>query len=224
MREHLKRNLLLGLAAAAVLAGVIILVSGGGGHPRHNGRTSAAGRTASGDQRLAAEYLRLSSNDLRQRLRAGESLAEIAGVTPGKSAAGLIAVLLARREAALAQAGGSQVPGSEAIARARAAVKAEVNRTRGLNASLQTAAAYIGVSQATLRTGLRAGSSLAELAAAHGRSRAGLIDALTALKAKRLRTALAKGEITSAEEKAALRTLHPRVLKTAEEHSAAPSG
>jgi hypothetical protein len=218
MREHLKRNLLLGLAAAAAIAAVILLVTSGGGHLRAPGGSLREAGAVRRDQRLAAEYLGLSPSDLRQRLRTGESLGEIASATRGRSAAGLIEVLVARREAALAATGRS-----EAIARARAAVTAEVRRARRATESLRTAAAYLGVSEATLRSGLRSGRSLAELAAAHGKSRSGLIDALTALKVKRLHVALAKREISPAEAKTALDTLHEGVLRIVDRHQSSPS-
>jgi hypothetical protein len=219
MREHLKRNLLLGLAAAAAIAAVILLVTSGSGQLRAPGGRLREAGALHRDQRLAAEYLGLSPSDLRQRLRTGESLGEIAGATHGKSAAGLIGVLVARHEAALAAAGRS-----EAIARARATVTAEVERARRLTAPLRAAAAYLGLSENALRAGLRSGRSLAELAAGRGKSRSGLIDALTAPKVKRLRAALAKREITPEEAKATLSTLHERVLIIVERHRRPPSG
>jgi len=50
----------------------------------------------------AARYLGLSGAQLRARLRSGMTLARIADATPGRSQAGLIEALLARRRQALA--------------------------------------------------------------------------------------------------------------------------
>ena len=56
--------------------------------------------------------------------------------------------------------------------------------------TLATAAAYIGISEADLRTELQAGQTLAQIAVAHGKTRDGLIAALSAEATKQITTAV----------------------------------
>jgi len=225
MRGHLRRNLLLGVALAAVTAGVVIAVAPGGAHHRTATvkRLLSAG-SVPGDVQLAADYLGISRAELRRRLRTGATMAEVADATPGRSADGLITALLGPREAAF-RARSSPTPAQrEALARSRAQIVAEVNHGHGRGGPIQTAAGYLAISQAALRARLRSGRSLAQIAVAEGRSRAGLIEALASVKAARLRTALAEHAITPGEEKTALATLHERVSAEIEQHLGAPSG
>ncbi|HEX5225234.1 MAG TPA: hypothetical protein VFW29_08895 [Solirubrobacteraceae bacterium] len=62
----------------------------------HVGHVHAAARSA------VAGYLGLTAAQLRAKLRSGATLAQIAGSTPGRSRAGLIAALVAAREKAIA--------------------------------------------------------------------------------------------------------------------------
>src|SRR3979490_2869177 len=55
---------------------------------------------------------------------------------------------------------------------------------------LTTAATYIGITEAALRTELQTGKSLADIAVAHGKTRHGLIAPLTADAAKQITTAV----------------------------------
>jgi hypothetical protein len=224
MGEHLKRNLLFGLAAGAVVAAVLISLATGGGHDKKGAKAPAGGARARGDQQLAAEYLGLSSTELRRRLGTGESMAEIAAATHGKSAAGLQHDLLEHRKAAIASSGDSPAREQEALSRARVQVSGETSRTHGRKGLMQVAAVYLGVSETSLRASLRAGKSLAELATAHGRSTGGLIDALVALKVKRLRLAARQGVISSAEAQTALKSLHKRVANGVLEHRRRAAG
>lgn len=56
--------------------------------------------------------------------------------------------------------------------------------------TLATAAAYIGISEADLRTELQTGQTLAQIAVAHGKTRDGLIAALSAEATKQITTAV----------------------------------
>lgn len=56
--------------------------------------------------------------------------------------------------------------------------------------SLATAATYIGITEAELRTELQTGKTLAEVAVAHGKTRDGLIAALAAEATKQITTAV----------------------------------
>ena len=80
-----------GVAAAAVM-----LVGGGSAVAATRG-DHGAGRP--GDPlATAATYLGVSESTLRSDLQSGKTLAAIANATPGKSAAGLIAALVAKAE------------------------------------------------------------------------------------------------------------------------------
>src|ERR1700687_5831307 len=76
----------------------------------------------------------------------------------------------------------AQLPGGVAIFAA--------NGPFGSGNVLTTAATYIGITEAQLRTELQTGKSLADIAVAHGKTRDGLIAALTADAAKQIATAV----------------------------------
>lgn len=76
----------------------------------------------------------------------------------------------------------AQLPGGVAILAS--------NSPFGSHNVLATAAAYIGVTEADLRTELQTGKTLAEIAVAHGKTRDGLIAALSAEATKAITTAV----------------------------------
>ncbi len=76
----------------------------------------------------------------------------------------------------------AQLPGGVAIFAS--------NGPFGSHNVLATAAAYIGVTEADLRTELQAGKTLAEVAVAHGKTRDGLIAALSAEATQQITTAV----------------------------------
>jgi hypothetical protein len=84
-------------------------------------------------------YLGLTQAQIRGDLRAGRTLAQIADSTPGRSASGLIAAIVAsRRERLTAAVAAHKLTQSEASARAAGLtrrVSALVNRKRPLNAA-----------------------------------------------------------------------------------------
>jgi hypothetical protein len=220
MKDHANRNLLLGLALVAVIAGVVIALLSGGAHHHHATKSKQAISRGSGagDVQLAADYIGISRSELRRRLRSGETMAEVADATPGKSAGGLIAALLAPRRAQVKAHQPSSVLEQEELRRARAQVVAEASHGRGRTGPVATAAAYLGLSEPALRARLRAGESMAQVAKARHRSRSGLIEALVAVKVRRLRTAVAEHAITPAQEKLAIARLHSRVQREVEQH------
>jgi hypothetical protein len=195
-----KRKLLLALAACAVLAGATTAVvmaaqpssrSSSAAHPHRGGLLASA-----------AGYLGVTPVQLRSELRSGRSLAEIANATTGKSAAGLIAAVEAAQHAKLAALAAS-VP---------ARVTAEVNAPRHRNRRLAAAAGYLGISAAQVRSELRSGHTLAQLAAASpGRSQAGLVEALVAARKTALAAEVAAGTITQAQANAITGKLARRV-------------
>lgn len=95
-----RRTALLGLAAAAIIAGVVIAIVTGPGphhgrppHPHPHARVGAL-RVTRSELALASAYLGVGVARLRGELRAGSSLAELAGRVPGHSAHGLLEALL----------------------------------------------------------------------------------------------------------------------------------
>jgi DNA-binding phage protein len=180
------------VAADAVIAqlpgGAAIFVSGGPfGSP--NGLATAA------------TYIGITEAELRTELQTGKTLAEIA-VAHGKTRDGLIAALSAEATRKITTAvdqpgtsfkdhGGRMGPGG----------------VRGIASGIAAAAAYIGTTEADLRTKLQAGQTLTQIATAAGKTRDGLIAAMMADGNAKIDAAVAAGTITAAqasERKAAL--------------------
>ncbi len=76
---------------------------------------------------------------------------------------------------------------------------------------LETAAGYIGITEAQLRTELESGKSLAQVATGHGKSVDGLIDALVAAAKEKLDVAVSAGRLTEAQETEMLAVLKDRI-------------
>jgi hypothetical protein len=74
-------------------------------------------------------------------------------------------------------------------------------------AGLQGAAAYLGITEAQLRTELESGKTLAQIATAHGKTAAGLVQALYDARKKDLDAAVAAGKLTRAQADAMLGVL-----------------
>jgi uncharacterized protein YidB (DUF937 family) len=81
----------------------------------------------------------------------------------------------------------------------------------GLFGGTSTAATYLGVTEAQLRSELEAGKTLAQVAQAHGKSVAGLVDALVADIKKHADAAVAAGHLTQAQENDLLSGLRTRI-------------
>jgi hypothetical protein len=152
-----------------------------------------------------AAYLGISPAQLESELRSGRSLAQIAEGTPGKSAAGLIDALIARKRRHLSTLS-ANVPRrvrAEVDRRGTLVGRAGARRGAGLHGGARrglggAAAAYLGVSLHQLRAQLRSGRTLAEIAGATpGRSTAGLIDALVAARRQRIAARVAAGRLSS---------------------------
>ena len=78
-------------------------------------------------------------------------------------------------------------------------------------ASLDTAAGYLGMSAADLRSALASGKSLARVAADHGKSVDGLVSALVDAEKKKLDAAVAAGKLTQAQADSLLAGVKERV-------------
>jgi hypothetical protein len=81
----------------------------------------------------------------------------------------------------------------------------------GFIGRLESAADYIGITEAQLRTELEGGKSLAQVATAHGKSVDGLIDALVAAAKDKLDNAVSAGRLTKAQETEMLSVLKDRI-------------
>jgi hypothetical protein len=81
----------------------------------------------------------------------------------------------------------------------------------GFIGRLESAAGYIGITEAQLRTELESGKSLAQIAKAHGKSVDGLIDALVAAAKNKLDEAVSSGRLTKDQETEMLSVLKDRI-------------
>jgi len=165
----------------------------------------------------AATYIGITEAELRTELQTGKTLAEVA-VAHGKTRDGLIAALSAEATKQITTAvdqpgtnfsgpGGRGGPGGPHAM---------------ITNDIAAAAAYIGTTEADLRTKLQAGQTLAQIATAAGKTRDGLIAAIVADGNAKIDAALAAGTITAAQatERKASLTAHV----TAEVDQTRPAG
>jgi hypothetical protein len=198
----LKRRLALAVAIAALITGgavAAIAATAPSGHDR--------ARVAKGTPRdlpAASSYLGLPPSQLQAEVRSGKTLAQIAAATPGKSEAGLIAAIVAAKQAKLAVL----------AAKLTKRVKAEVNRVPGQGAAAAVIRTYLGLPRTQLRSELLSGRTLAQIAdATSGKSAAGLVAAIVAARHKRLAAMLAAGKLTQAQIDSRSATLTRRVTR-----------
>ena len=144
-----------------------------------------------------------------------DDLAGRLNVAPSTLSAAMKAALDDRIDAALAA--GRITAARAAVLKARvAAGRVQAARPlaggRGLRAGANSAEDYLGISAATLRTGLASGKTLAQIASATpGKTAEGLKAAVLATAKTRLDAAVASGAITSAQESARLARLSDRI-------------
>jgi hypothetical protein len=81
----------------------------------------------------------------------------------------------------------------------------------GFIGRLESAAGYIGITEAQLRTELESGKSLAQIARGRGKSVDGLIDALVAAAKSKLGEAVSAGRLTKDQEAEMLSALKDRI-------------
>ncbi|HLH13437.1 MAG TPA: hypothetical protein VKV16_01510 [Solirubrobacteraceae bacterium] len=194
----LKRRLLLAVAVVAVLAGATAAVVMAA-QPGKHARRAAHART--GPLAAAASYLGVSPARLRRELSSGETLAQIAATTAGKSEAGLAQALERAQRKRLA-ARSASIP---------ARVSREIHAVHGVDV-LAVSARYLGVSRAHLRQQLRAGSTLAHIAdATAGKSQAGLVQALVAARREALDARVSAGRLSRKAAEAKLARIRKRV-------------
>jgi len=222
MKHSLRTKAAAAAAAGLILVGAIVAIAtSGGGHATAAQQGSAGQAGGRGEMAVAASYLGITRSQLRSDLGSGRTLAQVANATSGRSAAGLIDVLVKARAAKLAAAVAaghqSQAKANAALARFHGRVTAEVNRrgaASGLHAGgdLSAAASYLGLSRGQLSSQLASGRTLAAIAAAtQGKSASGLIDALVSRLRAKLAAEVQAGTLTQAREAAVLPTLVQRV-------------
>ncbi len=155
----------------------------------------------------AATYIGISEADLRTQLGSGKSLADVA-VANGKTRDGLIAALVQASTTQITTLVDTKNPFPAPPAGAPG---------RGMHFGgdeLTAASTYLGISEADLRTKVRSGQSLAEIAnAAAGKSRDGLIQALVASETAEIDQAQKDGKITADQATRAKTNLTTRVTQ-----------
>jgi hypothetical protein len=186
--------------ATAIIA-TALAVGGGGalasGHSIASSKSSSSTATAHNDAHLgplsvAATYLGLTTDALRTQLASGKSLADVANAQ-SKSVSGLEAALLANLKSDLdADVTAGRITSdreTQILANAKTQIAAQVARKgvagapgdHGDRGGLEHAAAqYLGLTDSDLQTQRQAGKSLAAIAAAQGKTVAGLKAALVA--------------------------------------------
>jgi hypothetical protein len=172
-----KTRTALAVASVAALAGGGTAIAAKG-HTRTTAKPVVSiGRPAPGLD-VAATYLDTTVAALQSQLRSGKTLAQIAGATSGKSAAGLIAALVADAQAKL---GGNAPPDLAQHITDLVDGVHDLHGPGGRFPGLEAAATYLGTTADALRTQLQSGETLAQIAnATAGKSAQGLIDALVA--------------------------------------------
>jgi urease accessory protein UreF len=223
-----KRKLMLGAVAGLALAG-----AGGGlaattGHGAAQHRMRAAERAGRGDMlAVAADYLGITTAQLLSDLQSGQTLAQVASATSGKSADGLIAALVGSEtqelDAAVSAGRLTQAQEQELLANLQQHVTDLVDGTRppggpgfgrghGPGDDIAAAASYLGITTAQLLSDLQSGQTLAQVASAtSGKSADGLIAALVSSETQELDAAVAAGKLTSAQEQELLANLQQHV-------------
>lgn len=147
-----------------------------------------------------------------------EDAAEELGVEPSELTAALKNALKSRVDAAVAAGRLTQAEGQEMKERIDAG---EVplfglgpgprHHVHGMLAGLDAAASYLGMTEASLRTALEDGKTLAQVASGKGKSVDGLVDAMVADANADLTAAVKAGRITQAEKQRIQSDLEKRI-------------
>jgi polyhydroxyalkanoate synthesis regulator phasin len=214
------------LALAAGVGGALAAGSSGGPSPSgpNPGGPHRGGPPGSAS---VATYLGLTADELRTQLRSGKTLAQIAAAQ-GKTVAGLQATMLADAKTHLDQAvADGKLTAAEAATRLadlKSHLDEIVNQTGpprggpghagkgpGGHHFGSAAASYLGLTEEALRTQIESGKSLAQVAAAQGKSVAGLEAAILADAKTHLDQAVADGKLTADQAKTMLEELSSRL-------------
>jgi len=194
------------IAVAAVIAGgtiaAVTSAQTAGNKPTHH-------RVAQGLIVQSAAYLGITQAQLRRQLLAGRSLGQIAAATGGRSEAGLIDALERARKAQL----------QSASRRLGTVITNYVQRPGGplarpAQVSVLTAARYLGLTRAQLRSELRSGRSLGQIAnSTAGRSQAGLIATILAFRKRTIAARVAAHALTPAQARQRLAGAEARIRR-----------
>lgn len=159
-----------------------------------------------------ASYLGLTPTQLRERLRDGKTLAQIA-VAQGKTVAGLEDAIYKDVQAHLDQAvANGRLTGAQEqamLGELKAHLDDIVNHS-GPRAGVRAPhfgaalASYLGLTRAELRAQLRKGKSLAQIATAQGKTVAGLKAVILAEAKARLDGSVTAGKLTATQERTLL--------------------
>ena len=222
--------------AAGVASLALVLGAGAGladAAQKTGGSGTASSSTAKGPPgpggpgaQAIADYLGLTTAELRTQLTGGKTLAQVA-TAQGKTVSGLEAAIVADATTHLDAdvAAGTITAAQEAsrLADLKAHVDDMVNSTGppagghggpgagggpgGGPFDAQAIADYLGLTPAALRTQLQSGKTLADVATAQGKTVAGLEAAITAAATTKLDAAVAAGTLTASQESARLADL-----------------
>jgi hypothetical protein len=211
-----KRALMLAIAAAAVIAALLIIVLTGGGNGKGHRASNASGARRPTVVQAAASYLHLPASEVRQRLRAGQTLGQIAATKSGASRAGLIDSLYTTKAAAIKARKLSPAQERTELQQLRHELTSQVDRARRAHGrALRLASRYLGIGEATLSQRLGSGSTtLAQLATATpGHTKAGLIGALVEPQRTLLERALRQHQISATQERRQLARIERRTAR-----------
>jgi hypothetical protein len=200
VQRSLRQKVVGGAAVAVLLGGSAFAAVSATGQGNGHARKGASNRVRRGHARdisAAASYLGISTGALSSELREGKSLAQVAAARrSGKTADGLVAAIVAERKARLAKTAANLPKRVSAEVQRPGATGARAGHAHGASALLlfatpghlgDSAARYLGVPLAQLRSDLLAGKTLAQLATATpGKSEDGLVIALVAAKQQRI--------------------------------------
>jgi hypothetical protein len=200
---------------ALAVAGATLTVAAGAGGALAAGQHGRGPAGHPGPAAIAS-YLGLTPAQLRAQLRAGKTLAQIA-VAQGKTVAGLEDAIYKDVQTHLDQAvaNGRLTSAQEQamLAQLKAHLDDIVNHAgppAGADGGARGAhfgaavTSYLGLTRAELRTQLRNGKSLAQIAVAQGKTVAGLKAAILAAAKTRLDKAVSSRKLTAAQEKTLL--------------------
>jgi hypothetical protein len=212
-------------AALAVAAGTggALAAAGSGGASQDGNDGPGIGIVVEKDVHgpaAVADYLGLTESELQAQLEAGKSLAQIASAQ-GKSVSGLEDVIIADAKTHLDEAvANGKLTAAQAetmLADLKSHVDELVNATGGpggpgLKVAVgpvfgDAAAKYLGLTQDELRAQIEGGKTLAQVAAAQGKSVDGLKAAILAGARQDLDQAVAAGKLTAADEQQMLSML-----------------
>jgi hypothetical protein len=191
----------------------------------------------------AATYLGLTRQQLVDQLAAGKSLAQVAAAQSGKTVDGLKAAIKGEAKADVdADVAAGRVSAAERdafLAALDARIDELVARTgfpggrggpgfghghHGAPFAGAAVATYLGLTEAQLAEQLRAGKSLAEIAAAQGKTVAGLKDAIVAAAKEHLDQDVKEGHLTAAQAAQRLTELKSRLDEIVQNKGFGPPG